>query len=113
MHPQLGLCSGGFRIIQREESVLARIQIIHTHKIHSFFYKKKDHSTCTACDCRLTVKHILSDCVDLIESRVTFFFEKVPPDSILSFTLHWSLLLIVTHFKNLVSFETKHELLKI
>ena len=31
IHPQLGLWPGGSRIIRREESVLARIQIGHTH----------------------------------------------------------------------------------
>ena len=48
---------------------------------------------CTACDCQLTVKHILFECVDFIESRNRHFsvnsfkelFEKVPPDSILSY----------------------------
>ena len=47
----------------------------------------------TACDCQLTVKHILFECVDFIESRNRHFsvnssrelFEKVPPDSILSY----------------------------
>ena len=45
------------------------------------------------CDCHLTVKHTLFDCVDFIESRNRHFsvnsfkelFEKVPPDRILSY----------------------------
>ena len=46
-----------------------------------------------ACDCKMTVKHILFECVDFIESRKRHFnvdtfkelFEKVPPDSISSY----------------------------
>ena len=48
---------------------------------------------CIACDCQLTVKQILFDRVDFIESRNRNFnvdtfkelFEKVPPDSIVSY----------------------------
>ena len=93
IHPQLGLWPGGSRIIRREESVLARIRIGHTHLTHCFLLKGEDPPQCTACDCQLTVKHILFECVDFIESRNRHFsvnsfrelFEKVPPDSILSY----------------------------
>ena len=55
--------------------------------------KGEDPPRCTACDCQLTVKHILFECVDFIESRNRHFsvnnfrelFKKVPPDSILSY----------------------------
>ena len=62
------------------------------HIDRSFLSKKEDPPQCAACDCHLTVKHILFDCVDFIESRDRHFnvnifkvlFEKVPPDSIVS-----------------------------
>ena len=38
-HPQLGLWPGGSRIIRREESVLSRIRIGHTHLTHCFLLK--------------------------------------------------------------------------
>ena len=68
-----------------------------THLTHCFLLKGEDPPQCIACDCHLTVKHILFDCVDFIESRNRHFnvnsfkelFEKVPPDSILSY-LHES-----------------------
>ena len=93
IHPQLGLWPGGSRIIGREESVLARIRIGHTHLTHCFLLKGEDPPQCIACDCELTIKHILFECVDFIESRNRHFnvdtfkelFEKVPPDSILSY----------------------------
>ena len=83
----------GSQSIRREESVLARIPIGHTHLTHRFLLKGEDPPQCIACDCQLTVKHILFDCVDFIESRNRHFnvdtfkelFEKVPPDSILSY----------------------------
>ena len=58
IHPQLGLWPGGSRIIRREESVLTRIQIGHTHLTHWFLLKVEDPPQCIACDCQLTVKHI-------------------------------------------------------
>ena len=93
IHPQLGLWPGGSRIIRHEESVLARIRIGHTHLTHCFLLKGEDPPQCIACDCELTIKHILFECVDFIESRKRHFnvdtfkelFEKVPPDSILSY----------------------------
>ena len=89
----MGLWPGGSQIIRREESVLTRMRIGHTYLTHCFLLKGEDPPQCKACDCHLTVKHILFDCVDFIESRnrhsnVNSFkelFEKVPPDSILSY----------------------------
>ena len=74
-------------------SVLARIRIGNSHLTHRFLLKGEDPPQCIACDRRLTVKHILFDCVDFIESRNRHFnvnsfkgfFEKLPPDSILSY----------------------------
>ena len=41
--------------------------------IHSFLLKGEDPPQCTACDCQLTVKHILFECVDFIVSRNRHF----------------------------------------
>ena len=75
-------------------SVLARIQIGHTHLTHPFLLTREDPNQCTARDCHLAVKHILFDCIYFIESRNRHFnvysfnelFEKVPPGSILSYS---------------------------
>ena len=53
IHPQLGLWPGGSRIIRREESVLARIRIGHTHLTHCFLLKGEDPPQCIACDFQL------------------------------------------------------------
>ena len=73
IHPRLGLWPGGSRIIRREESVLARVRIGHTQLTHCFLLKGEEPPQCIACDCQLTVKHILFDCVDIIESRNRHF----------------------------------------
>ena len=73
MHSQLGLWDGGLRITRRDESVSARIRIDH---FHSFLWKKEDPPQCINCNCRLTVKHILFDCVDFIKTRNKHFNEN-------------------------------------
>ena len=73
---------------------------------HCYLLKEEDPPQCIACDCHLTVKHVLFDCVDFIESRNRHFnvnsfkelFEKVP---FIFLTRDWSVLLIVKPFKNL------------
>ena len=84
IHPQLGLWPGGSRIIRREESILARIQIGHTHLTHCFLLKKEDPPQCVACDCRLTVKHKFRNRHFNVNSFKEVF-EKITPDSILSY----------------------------
>ena len=66
-----------------------------------------------ACDCQLTVKHILLECVDFIESRNRHFsvnsfrelFEKVPPDSILSYLHEIGLFYRLQNFLRIYSFS--------
>ena len=73
-------------MFKSEESVLAKIQIGHTHLIHFLLLRKP--SQCTACDWCLTVKHILFDFVDFTASRNIHFkvnsvkelFENVLPE---------------------------------
>ena len=48
IHPQLGLWPGGSKITRREESILARIQIGHTHLTYCFLLKKgRSSSMCS------------------------------------------------------------------
>ena len=69
------------------------MRIGHTYLTQYFLLKKEDPPQRIACDCRLTVKHILFEYVHFIESRNRDFnvnsfkelFEKVPPDSISSY----------------------------
>ena len=69
-------------------SILARIQIGHTHFAHSFLLKEEDPPQCISCYSRLIVKHIVFDCADFMESRNIHFNVnsfKVSPDTIFSY----------------------------
>ena len=69
IQPQLGLWPASYRIIRREENVLARIKIAHRHLTNFFLLKKKHPPQCIASDCHLTVTHIFLKCVSLIETN--------------------------------------------
>jgi len=78
---------------RREEIVLARLRIGHTYFTHSYLPRGDIQPECYACDCPLTVHHILIDCADFLHVRRKYFnvsslkqlFEEVNPSTILSF----------------------------
>ena len=43
---------------------------------HSFILRKEEAPVCVACNVVLTVKHILIECADLLETRKKYFEEK-------------------------------------
>jgi len=83
----------GHRISRREEVVLARSRIGHTHITHSFLLKGEPMPQCIPCAVPFTVSHVLLDCIDFDVSRVNYFdvnslyelFQKVDPSSLLDF----------------------------
>ena len=73
--------------VRRDEIVLHRIRIGHTHLIHSYLLNRADAPECPQCLCLLTVEHILIQCPTYIISRKRFLsnsnnikelFMKVP-----------------------------------
>jgi kelch-like protein 2/3 len=78
---------------RREEVVLARARIGHTHLTHSYLLKRDDMPECYVCAAPLTVQHILIDCVDFTHIRPLFYqvasmkqlFSEVEPTKILNF----------------------------
>ena len=50
---------------RRDEIVLHRALIGHTYLTHCYLLKDEDQSQCAACNCALTVKHIIINCPDL------------------------------------------------
>ena len=78
---------------RRDEVVLTRLHVGHSHFTHSFYFKREDIPKCVACDEVLSVKHILLYCADLIEIRRRHYtsvsmkqlFRDVPPDVIFNF----------------------------
>ena len=58
---------------RRAESVLSRIRVGHTWLTQSFILTKYDKPVCIACDCQLSVRHILLECHDPWEIRRYYF----------------------------------------
>ena len=57
-------------------TVLNRLNIGHSYLTHSFILRKEEAPVCVACNVLLTVKHILVECADLLETRKKYFEEK-------------------------------------
>jgi len=91
--PEISPWPKGQRRDRREEVVLARARIGHTHLTHGYLVRREIAPECYACDCPLTVKHILTDCADFTHIRQNFYrvasmkqlFAEVEPSLILSF----------------------------
>lgn len=64
IRPIIGGWPLGYRKIRREELVLARLHIGHTHLTHSFFLKNEESLICTACQKLYTIEHILIACTN-------------------------------------------------
>ena len=78
---------------RREEVVLARFRIGHTHLTHSHLLKGERPQVCDWCGQPLTVKHLLVECNRLSSTRNRFYqtrnikdlFTSTDPSAILKF----------------------------
>ena len=93
IQPDIGMWKHSSRKSRREEIILARLRIGHTHFTHSFIRRGEPPPECISCDCDYTVKHILFDCAEyshfrnsyLNENDIKSLFEKTSPDNIINF----------------------------
>ena len=91
--PILGEWPPAYRNIRRDEVVLCRCRIGHTFYTNSYLLKGEPAPECIACQCPLTVRHILIDCIDFVHIRRKYFnkasmrelFHDVKPELILDF----------------------------
>ena len=60
----------------KENTVLNSLHIGHSYLTHSFILRKEDAPVCVACNVVLTVKKILIECADLLETRKKYSEEK-------------------------------------
>ena len=60
--PVLGDWQSSYRRCRKDEVVLCRTGIGHTHLTHSYILKKDSPPPCEHCQCILTVRHILVEC---------------------------------------------------
>ena len=58
---------------RRDSALLNKLRIGHTRLTHSFLLSGDDLPECGTCQCPLTVKHILVECVDLSDVRNKHF----------------------------------------
>ena len=58
---------------RREEVVLSRLRIGHTYLTHIHLLKRENPPQCVACQCTLTVKHILVECADFLQIREKYY----------------------------------------
>ena len=58
---------------RRDSALLCRLRIGHTRLTQSFLLSGDDLPECGTCQCPLTVKHILVECVDLSDVRNKHF----------------------------------------
>ena len=94
--PSLGEWKHSNRTSRREEVVLARLRIGHTHLTHSHLLKGEPPPECDLCGETLTVKHLLIECIALGNIRNRFYtansmqslFEGVNPTHICDFLKH-------------------------
>ena len=78
---------------RKENTVLNRLHIGHSHLTHSFILRKQQDPVCVMCNTVLTIKHILSECAELLEVRKQYFeqkslysfFRNLSPDIIFDF----------------------------
>mgnify|MGYP001164295061 CR=1 FL=1 len=62
-----------FRSVRREEVVLARCRIGHSHITHSCLLKSEEYPECVFCQEPYTIKHVLIDCGDLALIRQRYY----------------------------------------
>ena len=61
---------------RKEDTVLNGSHIGHSYLTHSFILRKEEAPVCVACNAVITIKHILTECADLLENRKKYFEER-------------------------------------
>ena len=69
----LGDWQSSYRRCRKDEVVLCRACIGHTHLTHSYILKKDPPPQCEHCQCILTVRHILMECNHFARERKDIF----------------------------------------
>ena len=92
--PLIGEQSSAYRSACRDEVLLSRLKLEHSYLTPSYFLKGEPPPECVMCNFRLTISHILVDCIEydffrliLFENNFTLtdIFTNVSPNKIISF----------------------------
>jgi ribonuclease HI len=92
VQPRIG-SARAYRLPRRDEVIIHRLRIGHTHLTHSYLLKGESPPMCIACQAPLTVQLILIDCVDFALCRAKYFnaatlhdiFENVNTGDVIGF----------------------------
>ena len=58
---------------RKEDRILTRLRIGHSRLTHRHYLVNEDFPECIPCDCPMTIKHILIECIDTAEIRRQYF----------------------------------------
>ena len=61
--PLIGEQPAVYRSVRRDEVALSRLKLGHSYLTHSYLLKGEPPQECVMCNCRLTISHILVDCI--------------------------------------------------
>ena len=89
--PVLGDWQSSYRRCRKDEVVLCRARIGHTHLTHSYILRKDPPSLCEHCQCILTVRHILVECNHFAQESKDIFGIR---DVVESFRFHPTLIVL-------------------
>ena len=89
--PVLGDWQSSYRRYRKDEVVLCRARIGHTHLTHSYILKKDPPPLCEDCQCLLTVHHILVECNHFAQERKDIFGRR---DVVESYRFHPTLIVL-------------------
>ena len=63
--------------IRREDVILTRLRIGHSRLTHKHYLLGEDFPECIPCDCRLTIKHVLIECIDTADIRKQYLIVPI------------------------------------
>ena len=71
--PQIGKSQKNQTKMSRKEVTLSRLRIGNSHITHLYFLKKEEAPYCIPCQKLYTIKHILTECIDLKLIRQKYY----------------------------------------
>ena len=75
--PVLGDWQSSYRRCRKDEVVLCRARIGHSHLTHSYILSKDPPPECEHCQCILTVRHILVECNHFANKRRMYLVREM------------------------------------
>ena len=90
--PVLGDWQSSYRRCRKDEVVLCRTRICHTHLTHTYILRKDHPPLCEHCQCIPTVRHILMEWNKFARERKDIFGRR---DVMESFRYHPTLIVLI------------------